>query len=117
MKRLLHKRIGAAFPVFNPQCCVTSVITQQRAELRAPPSFPTVCQSHVSAAKGRRDDSECRPTTIILYRQDKTGAKARQGAAQVKETVQEYIAGAETVSDDPATRDYVVVRARLMAAK
>uniref|UniRef100_H3CEF8 B-TFIID TATA-box binding protein associated factor 1 n=1 Tax=Tetraodon nigroviridis TaxID=99883 RepID=H3CEF8_TETNG len=48
---------------------------------------------------------------------DKTGAKARQGTNQVKETVQEYIAGAETVSEDPATRDYVVVRARLMAAK
>lgn len=35
----------------------------------------------------------------------------------MKETVQEYIAGAETVTDDPLTRDYVVVRARLMAAK
>lgn len=49
--------------------------------------------------------------------QDKTGAKARQGTNQVKETVQHYIAGAETVADDPLTRDYVVVRARLMAAK
>ncbi|KAM9847490.1 TATA-binding protein-associated factor 172 [Aulostomus maculatus] len=48
---------------------------------------------------------------------DKAGVKARQGANQVKETVQEYIAGAETVTDDPVTRDYVVVRARLMAAR
>ncbi|XP_070771882.1 TATA-binding protein-associated factor 172 [Enoplosus armatus] len=48
---------------------------------------------------------------------DKAGAKARQGTNQVKETVQEYIAGAETVTDDPVTRDFVVVRARLMAAK
>lgn len=48
---------------------------------------------------------------------DKAGTKARQGNNQVKETVQEYIAGAETVTDDPVTRDYVVVRARLMAAK
>ncbi|XP_022599486.1 TATA-binding protein-associated factor 172 [Seriola dumerili] len=48
---------------------------------------------------------------------DKAGTKARQGTNQVKETVQEYIAGAETVTDDPVTRDYVVVRARLMAAK
>ncbi|XP_069395256.1 TATA-binding protein-associated factor 172 isoform X1 [Paralichthys olivaceus] len=50
-------------------------------------------------------------------KQDKAGAKARLGTNQVKETVQEYIAGAETVTDDPVTRDYVVVRARLMAAK
>lgn len=35
----------------------------------------------------------------------------------MKETVQEYIAGAETVTEDPATRDYMVMRARLMAAK
>ncbi|KAM9345373.1 TATA-binding protein-associated factor 172 [Symphorus nematophorus] len=48
---------------------------------------------------------------------DKAGTKARQGTNQVKETVQEYIAGAETVTDDQVTRDYVVVRARLMAAK
>ncbi|XP_061645268.1 TATA-binding protein-associated factor 172 isoform X3 [Phyllopteryx taeniolatus] len=48
---------------------------------------------------------------------DKCGSKARQGTNQVKETVQEYIAGAETVTDDPLSRDYVVIRARLMAAK
>lgn len=54
---------------------------------------------------------------FVLMQQDKAGAKARQGTNQVKETVQEYIAGAETVTDDPVTRDYVVVRSRLMAAK
>lgn len=54
---------------------------------------------------------------FVLMQQDKAGTKARQGTNQVKETVQEYIAGAETVTDDPVTRDYVVVRARLMAAK
>uniref|UniRef100_A0A3P9J9Q0 BTAF1 RNA polymerase II, B-TFIID transcription factor-associated n=1 Tax=Oryzias latipes TaxID=8090 RepID=A0A3P9J9Q0_ORYLA len=48
---------------------------------------------------------------------DKAGAKARLGNSQAKETVQEYIAGAETVADDPLTRDYVVVRSRLMSAK
>lgn len=53
----------------------------------------------------------------MLIQQDKAGSKARLGSNQVKETVQEYIAGAETVTDDPVTRDYVVVRSRLMAAK
>uniref|UniRef100_A0A4W5RIN4 B-TFIID TATA-box binding protein associated factor 1 n=1 Tax=Hucho hucho TaxID=62062 RepID=A0A4W5RIN4_9TELE len=49
---------------------------------------------------------------------EKAGGKPRQGAlVQVKETVQEYIAGAETVTEDQMTRDYVVTRARLMAAK
>ncbi|XP_029441849.1 LOW QUALITY PROTEIN: TATA-binding protein-associated factor 172-like, partial [Rhinatrema bivittatum] len=48
---------------------------------------------------------------------DKAGGKNRQGTNQVKATVQEYIAGAETVTDDPVTRDYVVFRARLIAAK
>ncbi|CAB1343439.1 unnamed protein product [Coregonus sp. 'balchen'] len=49
---------------------------------------------------------------------EKAGGKPRQGAlVQVKETVQEYIAGTETVTEDPMTRDYVVTRARLMAAK
>ncbi|XP_061600766.1 TATA-binding protein-associated factor 172 isoform X3 [Cololabis saira] len=48
---------------------------------------------------------------------DKAGTKARLGNNQVKETMQEYIAGAETVTDDPVTRDYVVIRARLMSAK
>lgn len=54
---------------------------------------------------------------ISVVEQDKAGAKARLGNNQVKETVQEYIAGSETVTDDPITRDYVVMRARLMAAK
>lgn len=54
----------------------------------------------------------------VMFQQDKAGSKARQGTTiQVKETVQEYIAGAETVTEDPLTRDYVVVRSRLMAAK
>lgn len=35
----------------------------------------------------------------------------------MKETVQEYIGGADTITEDPASRDYVVTRARLMAAK
>ncbi|XP_015202494.1 TATA-binding protein-associated factor 172 isoform X1 [Lepisosteus oculatus] len=48
---------------------------------------------------------------------EKTGLKARQGPSQVKETIQEYIAGADTVTEDLATRDYVVMRARMMAAK
>ena len=55
--------------------------------------------------------------SLVLMQQDKAGAKARLGTNQVKETVQEYIAGAETVTDDLVTRDYVVVRARLMAAR
>uniref|UniRef100_A0A672R0B2 TATA-binding protein-associated factor 172-like n=1 Tax=Sinocyclocheilus grahami TaxID=75366 RepID=A0A672R0B2_SINGR len=48
---------------------------------------------------------------------EKATGKTRQGSVPVKETVQEYIGGAETVTEDPATRDYVVTRARLMAAK
>ncbi|TNN37598.1 TATA-binding protein-associated factor 172 [Liparis tanakae] len=48
---------------------------------------------------------------------DKAGAKARQGTIQVKEITQEYIAGAETVTEDALTRDYVVIRSRLMAAR
>lgn len=41
----------------------------------------------------------------------------RQGQIPTKEAVQEYIAGAESVAEDLATRDYVVMRARMMAAK
>lgn len=48
---------------------------------------------------------------------EKAAGKARQGSVPVKETVQEYIGGAETITEEPATRDYVVTRARLMAAK
>lgn len=54
---------------------------------------------------------------LVVCCQDKAGTKPRQGSSQAKEAVQEYIAGAETVSEDPAARDYVVVRARLTAAK
>lgn len=31
--------------------------------------------------------------------------------------IQEYIAGADSIAEDLATRDYVVMRARMMAAK
>ncbi|KAF2975246.1 hypothetical protein EK904_009119 [Melospiza melodia maxima] len=48
---------------------------------------------------------------------EKAGAKLRQGQAQNKEVIQEYIAGADSIAEDPATRDYVVMRARMMAAK
>ncbi|GAB1302362.1 B-TFIID TATA-box-binding protein-associated factor 1 [Apodemus speciosus] len=48
---------------------------------------------------------------------EKTGGKVRQGQIQNKEVLQEYIAGADTVMEDPATRDFVVMRARMMAAK
>lgn len=49
--------------------------------------------------------------------QEKAGAKLRQGQTQNKEVIQEYIAGADSIAEDPATRDYVVMRARMMAAK
>ncbi|XP_041123938.1 TATA-binding protein-associated factor 172 isoform X1 [Polyodon spathula] len=48
---------------------------------------------------------------------EKTCGKLRQGPNQVKEVIQEYIAGADTITEDPATRDYFVMRARMMAAK
>ncbi|XP_062852263.1 TATA-binding protein-associated factor 172 [Trichomycterus rosablanca] len=48
---------------------------------------------------------------------EKAGGKSRQGGLQVKETVQEYMGGSDTITEDQATRDYVVTRARLMAAK
>ncbi|XP_071604735.1 TATA-binding protein-associated factor 172 isoform X2 [Heliangelus exortis] len=48
---------------------------------------------------------------------EKAGAKQRQSHTQNKEVIQEYIAGAESIAEDPATRDYVVMRARMMAAK
>ncbi|ELW66703.1 TATA-binding protein-associated factor 172, partial [Tupaia chinensis] len=48
---------------------------------------------------------------------EKTGGKVRQGQNQSKEVLQEYIAGADTIMEDPATRDFVVMRARMMAAK
>ncbi|XP_005991591.1 TATA-binding protein-associated factor 172 isoform X2 [Latimeria chalumnae] len=48
---------------------------------------------------------------------DKTCSKQRQGQSQTKEVMQEYIAGADSVTEDPATRDYFVIRARMVAAK
>ncbi|KAF5911203.1 hypothetical protein HPG69_019571 [Diceros bicornis minor] len=48
---------------------------------------------------------------------EKTCGKVRQGQSQSKEVLQEYIAGADTIMEDPATRDFVVMRARMMAAK
>ncbi|XP_077678748.1 TATA-binding protein-associated factor 172 isoform X3 [Eretmochelys imbricata] len=48
---------------------------------------------------------------------EKAGGKLRQGQTQNKEVIQEYIAGADSITEDLATRDYVVMRARVMAAK
>ncbi|MGH0116970.1 UNVERIFIED_CONTAM: hypothetical protein FKN15_026664, partial [Acipenser sinensis] len=48
---------------------------------------------------------------------EKTCGKPRQGPNQVKEVIQEYIAGADTITEDSATRDHFVMRARMMAAK
>ncbi|XP_029465800.1 TATA-binding protein-associated factor 172 [Rhinatrema bivittatum] len=48
---------------------------------------------------------------------EKAGSKLRQGQSQTKEVVQEYIAGSDSITEDPATRDYVVIRARAMAAR
>ncbi|XP_066534947.1 TATA-binding protein-associated factor 172 isoform X2 [Hoplias malabaricus] len=48
---------------------------------------------------------------------EKASGKPRQVGVQVKEAVQEYIGGSDTITEDQATRDYVVTRARLMAAK
>lgn len=53
----------------------------------------------------------------MLFSQEKSGGKLRPSQPQTKEVVQEYIAGAESVTEDPATRDFVVMRARMMAAK
>uniref|UniRef100_A0A4W4EL65 BTAF1 RNA polymerase II, B-TFIID transcription factor-associated n=1 Tax=Electrophorus electricus TaxID=8005 RepID=A0A4W4EL65_ELEEL len=53
----------------------------------------------------------------VKARCKKASGKARQGGLHVKEAVQEYIGGADTVTEDSATRDYIVMRARLMAAK
>lgn len=48
---------------------------------------------------------------------EKAGGKLRQGQCQTKEVTQEYIAGSDSVTEDSATRDYLVTRARLAAAK
>uniref|UniRef100_A0A8C5RMI8 B-TFIID TATA-box binding protein associated factor 1 n=1 Tax=Laticauda laticaudata TaxID=8630 RepID=A0A8C5RMI8_LATLA len=53
----------------------------------------------------------------VLFSQEKSGGKLRPSQPQTKEVVQEYIAGAESITEDPATRDFVVMRARMMAAK
>lgn len=54
---------------------------------------------------------------INMWLKEKASGKSRQGGQQTKETVQEYIGGADTITEDSASRDYVVTRARLMAAK
>uniref|UniRef100_W5L4U2 B-TFIID TATA-box binding protein associated factor 1 n=1 Tax=Astyanax mexicanus TaxID=7994 RepID=W5L4U2_ASTMX len=54
---------------------------------------------------------------LDLIQKEKASGKPRQGGTQVKEAVQEYIGGADTITEDQGTRDYVVTRARLMAAK
>uniref|UniRef100_A0A4W3KDG6 B-TFIID TATA-box binding protein associated factor 1 n=1 Tax=Callorhinchus milii TaxID=7868 RepID=A0A4W3KDG6_CALMI len=48
---------------------------------------------------------------------DKSCSKQRQWQAPTKEVTQESIAGSDTINEDQATRDYVVTRTRLMAAK
>ncbi|XP_043911576.1 TATA-binding protein-associated factor 172 [Protopterus annectens] len=48
---------------------------------------------------------------------EKFHGKQRQGQSQTKEIIQEFIGGADSITDDPATRDYVVIRARMMAAR
>ncbi|XP_075072265.1 TATA-binding protein-associated factor 172 isoform X2 [Mixophyes fleayi] len=48
---------------------------------------------------------------------EKACGKLRQGPCQIKEATHEYIAGSDSVTEDSATRDYVVTRARVVAAK
>ncbi|XP_051883424.1 TATA-binding protein-associated factor 172 isoform X1 [Pristis pectinata] len=48
---------------------------------------------------------------------EKSCSKHRQGQAPTKEVRQEYIAGSDTINEDQATRDYVVTRTRLKAAR
>ncbi|CAI9571309.1 unnamed protein product, partial [Staurois parvus] len=48
---------------------------------------------------------------------EKAGGKLRQGQGQAKEVTQEYIAGSDSVTEDSATRDFVVTRARIAAAR
>ncbi|OCT71624.1 TATA-binding protein-associated factor 172 [Xenopus laevis] len=48
---------------------------------------------------------------------EKGGGKLRQCQSQTKEITQEYIAGSDSVNEDSSTRDYVVIRARVAAAK
>ncbi|XP_077114676.1 TATA-binding protein-associated factor 172 isoform X1 [Ranitomeya variabilis] len=48
---------------------------------------------------------------------EKAAGKLRQGQCQTKEIAQEYIAGSDSMTEDSATRDYLVTRARMAAAK
>ncbi|XP_073411973.1 TATA-binding protein-associated factor 172 [Dendrobates tinctorius] len=48
---------------------------------------------------------------------EKAAGKLRQGQCQTKEVAQEYIAGSDSMTEDSATRDYLVTRARMAAAK
>ncbi|KAM4032830.1 TATA-binding protein-associated factor 172 isoform 3-T3 [Anomaloglossus baeobatrachus] len=48
---------------------------------------------------------------------EKAAAKLRQGQSQPKEVTQEYIAGSDSMTEDSTTRDYIVTRARMAAAK
>ncbi|XP_068114094.1 TATA-binding protein-associated factor 172 [Hyperolius riggenbachi] len=48
---------------------------------------------------------------------DKAGGKIRQGQCLTKEVTQEYIAGSDSVTEDSASRDYLVTRARVAAAR
>ncbi|XP_062927802.1 TATA-binding protein-associated factor 172 isoform X2 [Mobula hypostoma] len=48
---------------------------------------------------------------------EKSCTKHRQGQAPTKEVRQEYVAGLDTINEDQATRDYVVTRTRLKAAR
>ncbi|KAM5142212.1 TATA-binding protein-associated factor 172 [Mantella aurantiaca] len=48
---------------------------------------------------------------------EKAGGKLRQGQGQTKEVTQEFIAGSDSITEDTATRDFVVTRARVAAAR
>ncbi|KAG8435264.1 hypothetical protein GDO86_013278 [Hymenochirus boettgeri] len=48
---------------------------------------------------------------------EKGCGKLRQCQSQTKEVAQEYIAGSESVTEESSTRDHVVIRARVAAAK
>ncbi|XP_072281164.1 TATA-binding protein-associated factor 172 isoform X2 [Pyxicephalus adspersus] len=48
---------------------------------------------------------------------EKAGAKLRQGQGQTKEIALEYIAGSDSITEDSATRDLVVTRTRVAAAR
>lgn len=54
---------------------------------------------------------------FTIFFNEKAGGKLRQGQGLTKEVTQEYIAGSDSVTDDSATRDFVVTRARIAAAR